>query len=617
MRMVPSRLIQCMTLLVVLSLGFVSAPVPTGAILAGVAQSGGAEGDGTDGVTIDVANFAFTPVAATAQVGETVTWNWVSGFHSVETQDGAQEWCPSQGSGTCDKVFDAPGTFAYRCGVHPTSMQATLTIEGSAAAAITIASPSAGETVSGEVIVSGTASAAGGISSVTVAIDGDSGQSAELVGEDWSFTFDSSAYSDESHTVVATAAPNQEDNVSASVDVVFSNPVLVAIAAPADGATVSDLVQIEGTASHGQGISAVQWRIDGAAWSPAQGTEDWSFSWQSGSAANGVHTIEVEAFSGARSARASVDVSVQNLVDVAILAPLAGATVGGNVDVSGTADHINGIDWVEVRIAEAGPVVASGTQSWTATLNVGNEPNGPATVSATAFSLDGVQATMTIEIQIDNPISVAIETPTDGATVAGVLTVSGQAAHSSGIELIERSIAGATFEEVPHSAGAWTFDYDTLAQPNGPLAIVVRATSTTGVVGESSISVHVNNPFFADLVALGLTTQDGGLQPARLHAHVSNSGNIPATDAVARFEYEYQGEWRVIGESSVTLAPDETQTVSIDWLVGLRVGEFPVRVRLDPDNVFEEPNEADNAAADEVSVWTNAVEGFDAGQPFG
>ena len=84
----------------------------------------------TGGNAVTIASFAFGPASLTVKVGATVSWtNTDSAAHTVAWQDG------SPGSGTLEsggasytRTFNAPGTFAYICGLHP-SMAGTIIVE--------------------------------------------------------------------------------------------------------------------------------------------------------------------------------------------------------------------------------------------------------------------------------------------------------------------------------------------------------------------------------------------------------------------------------------------------------------------------------------------------------
>jgi plastocyanin len=86
---------------------------------------------GTDSpaaVTID--NFAFMPSTLGIALGTTVTWANEQGVdHTVTADDSSFDSGPIARGADFSQKFDAPGTYAYHCTIHP-SMTATVTIAG-------------------------------------------------------------------------------------------------------------------------------------------------------------------------------------------------------------------------------------------------------------------------------------------------------------------------------------------------------------------------------------------------------------------------------------------------------------------------------------------------------
>ena len=62
----------------------------------------------------------FSPAAVTVDVGDTVEWQWMTGFHSTTRQQGAETWdsgaVPSPH--TFSHTFTHPGMYPYVCTVH-------------------------------------------------------------------------------------------------------------------------------------------------------------------------------------------------------------------------------------------------------------------------------------------------------------------------------------------------------------------------------------------------------------------------------------------------------------------------------------------------------------------
>ena len=110
-----------------------TAPTPAGASEpAGSAPAAGGGGctasSEAAAVTVQIANFAFDPPEVTAKVGETIGWtNNDSTAHTATTDDGGCDTGDIAVDGTAGLVFDAAGTYAYHCKIHP-NMTATITI---------------------------------------------------------------------------------------------------------------------------------------------------------------------------------------------------------------------------------------------------------------------------------------------------------------------------------------------------------------------------------------------------------------------------------------------------------------------------------------------------------
>ncbi len=88
--------------------------------------------------TVSVSNFQFSPSTVNANVGDTIKWVWVNGFHTTTSRNipaGASSWdAPIQGAGqTFSYKLTVTGTYNYWCAIHTTEMEATLKVGGSLA----------------------------------------------------------------------------------------------------------------------------------------------------------------------------------------------------------------------------------------------------------------------------------------------------------------------------------------------------------------------------------------------------------------------------------------------------------------------------------------------------
>ena len=143
---------------------------------------------------------------------------------------------------------------------------------------------------------SGTASDTVSMSSVAVAIDG--GAYALATGtSNWTFSLNTLSLTNGSHTIAAKAWDMAGNTALVSITSIVNNrgPTLVIIS-PANGATISGLITVSGTASDTVSISSVAVSVDGGAYALATGTSNWTFILDTTSLPNGSHTITAKAW---------------------------------------------------------------------------------------------------------------------------------------------------------------------------------------------------------------------------------------------------------------------------------------------------------------------------------
>lgn len=97
-----------------------------------IAQPAGTEPAApSNGVNVDISNFAFSPSVITITAGTVVTWtNLDAAPHTTTSDIGSTDPWDSgtlgQG-GTFTRTFNAPGVYGYHCAIHP-AMQGTLVV---------------------------------------------------------------------------------------------------------------------------------------------------------------------------------------------------------------------------------------------------------------------------------------------------------------------------------------------------------------------------------------------------------------------------------------------------------------------------------------------------------
>ena len=146
----------------------------------------------------------------------------------------------------------------------------------------------------------------------------------------------------------------------------------VIIETPAEGATVSGTVSINGNANDSENsLQKVEVRIDSGSWQTASGGMSWSYQWDTSNVSDGNHTIYARSYDGINySDTVSVTVNVDNSEPndpptVTVISPDTGETLSGTIFVSGTADDSDGdIQSVQIRIDSGSWQTASGQTSW-------------------------------------------------------------------------------------------------------------------------------------------------------------------------------------------------------------------------------------------------------------
>lgn len=84
---------------------------------------------GAGGAAVVVASFSFTPNEASIALGDTVTFTWESGTHTVTARDGSFASGSLSTGATFTASFATAGTYEYFCEFHQ-SMTGTITVAG-------------------------------------------------------------------------------------------------------------------------------------------------------------------------------------------------------------------------------------------------------------------------------------------------------------------------------------------------------------------------------------------------------------------------------------------------------------------------------------------------------
>jgi hypothetical protein len=233
-----------------------------------------------------------------------------------------------------------------------------------------------------------------------------------------------------------------------------------------------------------------------------------------------------------------------------ILTPAAGAVVSGTLSVSGTATDNVQVALVEVKVDDGAYAVASGTSTWSATVDTTALANGTHTLTARFADTSRNTSSVSITVDVRNPASSPSSSSTSMVTPEGVR--------------IEVS-----------SAGGWTAQqiYDMLLGSARQLALIgpnltikVQDTYASQTVTSASASGGVYTSFRATIYLKGVS-----------------STFVSQPDAVLAHEYGHawslyhlymtqNGDWSrflkarwTSADGSVTLATDPRLDSSYAW----------------------------------------------------
>ena len=185
----------------------------------------------------------------------------------------------------------------------------------------------------------------------------------------------------------------------------------VAVAAPLEGATVSNTLVVDVMADDNVGVVKVDLYVDGVFFVSDSATP-YSFSWDTTVLANGPHTLHAVASDAASNSATSapVAVTVSNTPPdttapaVAITAPGAGTTVSGTVAVSATATDNVGVTKVELFVDG----VLNGTDTaapYAFSWNTTGLSNGVHALQVAATDAAGNVGHSTVSVTVSNNVN--------------------------------------------------------------------------------------------------------------------------------------------------------------------------------------------------------------------
>jgi hypothetical protein len=297
------------------------------------------------------------------------------------------------------------------------------------------------------------------------------------------------------------ADPNENDGKVYEVAApTGDNPPSVALTEPADGATVAGTLALRATAADDQGVSQVQFLVDGTGiGTDTNGADGWSTTWNSATVADGTHTLSAVATDTAgQTAADAAGVTVDNVdapPTAAITSPLAGAVVAGTATIQADATDDRGVTQVQFLVDGAGiGTDTNGGNGWSTTWDSTTVADGTHTLRAVATDTGGNT------------------TPSAGVAVSVV---------NSGAATTQEVAIAAGLDDVEERANGrmWvaTSDLDLVVDGSAPQTVGLRFTGISAPRGAHIVNAYVQ--FQTDEVSTG---------PANLVVRGQASDNAPA-----------------------------------------------------------------------------------------
>jgi thermitase len=411
---------------------------------------------------------------------------------------------------------------------------------------VTIGSPVISASLAGNISVTVSGADNVGVTKVEWYLDGAlKGSSASAPA---AFTWDTTTTPNGSHYLSAKAY-DAAGNVgtSSSVGVNVSNPAADPIApsatvsSPVLGAGVSGVCNVTISGSDNVGVTKMEWYLDNVLQGSNPGAVG-NFSWNTTTAANGVHVVSAKAYDAAGNMGTSGPATVVVVNDstpptVVIPSPTAGSTLAGTVSVSVSSSDDVGVTKIEWYVDGALKGSTGGPTDiypWDTT----GVPNGSHTVSAKAYDAAGnignaTPATVTVSNTVSDTAapSAVISSPASGVTVSGVVNVAVSGSDNVGVTSLDLYIDDAVVTSFSGASG--TFSWNTLELLNGTHTLYAVAQDAAANLGNSStVTVTINNPV-PDTIAplVQITSPASGTKLAKnAKITVSASDNVAVTE---------------------------------------------------------------------------------------
>lgn len=319
----------------------------------------------------------------------------------------------------------------------------------------------------------------------------------------YSYTWDTTQYSDGWHNVKVIAYDNSNTQASANTSViVYNGSINITITSPQNGANIygtAATIAADVNKGYEKTITKVEFYLNttkiGEDTVPPYSTTLNTTQYPDGS-----YTIKVTAYDvRGRTGTEQISVNIKNTDDppsVSIISPQNNSTVGGQVTIQVSATDDRGIQKVEFYIDNERKSTDLGSPySWV--WDTTSYSEGQHTIKVIAYdtannaAYDEIVVNVSKDIQTDNPPSVQITSPQNGATISGQVTIQITASDDNGVSKVELYIDTTKLAELTSSP--YTYSLNTNSYSNGTHIIKAIAYDTINQQSVHQVSVVISN----------------------------------------------------------------------------------------------------------------------------